>query len=171
MKESVEKGQEEHQLLYGLTSGKDGKMLMQAVEKEETISGGTIPLATAMALGVMEYNGSMGCIVAAPTAGSSVIAPGCMTALQQVHQLSDKQIEDGLFVSALIGVIMAACDVSFSGSVGGCQGEVGVSSAITSAGMASIFTEDKEAIMHAMAICMKNLLGLVCDPIDRKSVV
>ena len=31
--------------------------------------------------------------------------------------------------------------------------------------MASIFTEDKEAIMHAMAICMKNLLGLVCDPI------
>lgn len=60
---------------------------------------------------------------------------------------------------------MAACDVSFSGSVGGCQGEVGVSSAITSAGMASIFTEDKEAIMHAMAICMKNLLGLVCDPI------
>lgn len=165
MKESVKKGQEEHQLLYGLTSGKDGKMLMQAVEKEETISGGTIPLATAMALGVMEYNGSMGCIVAAPTAGSSGIAPGCMTALQQVHQLSDKQIEDGLFVSALIGVIMAACDVSFSGSVGGCQGEVGVSSAITSAGMASIFTEDKEAIMHAMAICMKNLLGLVCDPI------
>ena len=70
MKESVKKGQEEHQLLYGLTSGKDGKMLMQAVEKERRFWS-TIPLATAMALGVMEYNRSMGCIVAAPTAGSS----------------------------------------------------------------------------------------------------
>ena len=60
---------------------------------------------------------------------------------------------------------MAERDVSFSGSVGGCQGEVGVSSAITAAGLASLFTKDPDVIFQAMALCMKNLLGLVCDPI------
>ena len=64
-----------------------------------------------------------------------------------------------------MGVITANRDVSFSGSVGGCQGEVGVSSAITAAGLTSLFTADPEAIVHAMAMCLKNLLGLVCDPI------
>ena len=72
---------------------------------------------------------------------------------------------DALFVSALAGVVMAEREVSFSGSVGGCQGEVGVSSAITAAGLTSLFTREPEAIFHAMAMSLKNLLGLVCDPI------
>ena len=88
-----------------------------------------------------------------------------MVAVQEAYDLTDGQLVDALFVSALMGVIMAEKGVSFSGSVGGCQGEIGVSSAITAAGLASIFTDDPETVMHAMALCMKNLLGLVCDPI------
>ena len=165
MKESVKKGQEENRLLYGLTSGHDGKMLAKAVAEGRTISQGIIPKAVSMAIGVMELNGSMGCIVAAPTAGSSGIVPGSVVAVQNTYHLTDEQMIDALFVSALMGVIMAEKGVSFSGSVGGCQGEIGVSSAITAAGLASLFTDDPEAICHAMALCMKNLLGLVCDPI------
>ena len=56
-------------------------------------------------------------------------------------------------------------NVFFSGSVGGYQGEVGVSSAITAAGLASLFTQEPDTAVHAMALCLKNLLGLVCDPI------
>ena len=165
MKESVRQGQQETHLLYGLADGKDGKRLLQIAEAGATISGGIVPLATARALCVMEYNGSMGCIVAAPTAGSSGIVPGCYVTIQEKYNLPDEKIVDALFVSGLMGVVMAHRNVSFSGSVGGCQGEVGVSSAITSSGLASLFTGKSEEIVHAMALCLKNLLGLVCDPI------
>lgn len=165
MKQSVEQGRKENQLLYGLASGKDARLLSAAAAAGKTISGGIVPQAVAMALGVMEYNGSMGCIVAAPTAGSSGIVPGCMAAVQQKYGFSDEKLVDALFVSALMGIIMTERNVSFSGSVGGCQGEVGVSSAIAAAGLVSLFSDDPEVIVHAMALCLKNLLGLVCDPI------
>lgn len=154
-----------NEMLYGLTSGCDGKRLMGVAKEGKTISGGIVPVAVAKALGVMEYNASMGCIVAAPTAGSAGIVPGCMFTLQEEHGFSDDEIVDALFVSAITGVIMAHRNVSFSGAVGGCQGEVGVSSAIAAAGIASLFSKDPAVIFEAMGMCMKNLLGLVCDPI------
>ena len=166
MRQATEKGvNEENRMLYGLTGGRDGKHLTAAVKAGSTISGGLVPLAVAKALGVMEYNASMGCIVAAPTAGSAGIVPGCMFALQEEYGFSDDEIVDALFVSAIAGVIMAHRDVSFSGAVGGCQGEVGVSSAIAAAGIASLFTKDPAVVFDAMGMCMKNLLGLICDPI------
>jgi len=165
IRESVLLGMQDNKMLYGLASGRDAKMLMQAIRDEKTISGGIIPLAVARAIGVMEYNGSMGCIVAAPTAGSSGIVPGCFITIQEEYGIPDEKIVDALFVCSFMGVIMAHRDVSFSGSVGGCQGEVGVSSAISAAGIASLYTDDPNKITHAMALCLKNLLGLVCDPI------
>ncbi len=166
MKDSAtEAAKESHRLLYGLASGTDGKALRKAVEEGKTISGETIPMAVSIALEIMEYNASMGVIVAAPTAGSSGIVPGCFLTVQKKYGFSDEEMVKALFVSGLIGVIMSHRHVSFSGSVGGCQGEVGVSAAITAAGLVSLFTDDTEKIVHAMAICLKNLLGLVCDPI------
>lgn len=165
MKKSVEEGKKENDLIYGLTGGRDAKKLRNAIKNGRTISGGLIPKAVADAIGVMEYNASMGCIVAAPTAGSSGIVPGCMTVLAKEYDIPDERIEKALFISAIIGVIMDGRGVSFSGSVGGCQAEIGVSAAIAAAGIASLFTDDSEVVAHAMALCLKNLLGLVCDPI------
>ncbi len=164
MRESARYGlNEENQMLYGLTSGEDGKRMMK--QAEHSISGGIVPEAVARALAVMEHNASMGCIVAAPTAGSAGIVPGCMLTLQETYHFTDDEIVDALFVSAILGVVMAHRDISFSGSVGGCQGEVGVSSAIAAAGIASLFSKDPEVPLQAMAMCVKNMLGLVCDPI------
>lgn len=165
IRHSVQEGEKGNRMLYGLTSGQDGPRMLQAIKEKRIISDGVVPLAVARALGVMEYNGAMGCIVAAPTAGSSGIVPGSMVTIQEHFDFSDDEIIDALFVAALMGVVMANREVSFSGSVGGCQGEVGVSSAITAAGLASLFTRDPVVIVHAMAMCLKNLLGLVCDPI------
>lgn len=165
IRESVKKGQMKNDLLYGLASGKDSGLLMKYIKNTGSISGGIIPNAISYAIGVMEYNASMGCVVAAPTAGSSGIVPGALTAAQEEYDVGDDAVINALFTSALIGVIMSEKGVSFSGSVGGCQGEIGVSSAITAAGLASMFTDDPEIIMNAMALCLKNLLGLVCDPI------
>ncbi len=164
MREAARYGLEEpNQMLYGLTSGEDGKRMLR--QAEHSISGGIVPFAVAKALAVMEHNASMGCIVAAPTAGSAGIVPGCMLTLQEHYQFSDDQIVDALFVSSILGVVMAHRDISFSGSVGGCQAEVGVSSAIAAAGIASLFSEKPEVPLQAMAMCVKNMLGLICDPI------
>jgi L-serine dehydratase len=165
MKKSVEMGKKDNEMLFNLTGGKDGKKMWASINENRSISKGIVPEAVAMALGVMEYNGSMGCLVAAPTAGSSGIIPGCMVAVQEAYGLSDEEIIKALFISALMGVIMSMRNVSFSGSVGGCQGEVGVSSSIAAAGLASLFSDDPDVPFQAMAMCMKNLLGLVCDPI------
>lgn len=59
MRLSVEQGAGENKLLYGLASGKDAKLLSEAVAAGKTISGGIVPEAMAMALGVMELNGSI----------------------------------------------------------------------------------------------------------------
>lgn len=165
MKESVLEGEKPNKLLYGLANGRDAYLLKKAVNEKKLISGGIVPLAVSRALGVMEYNGSMGIIVAAPTAGSSGIVPGCFTTLLDEYGFSDERIANALFVCGMMGVIMSNRNVSFSGSVGGCQGEIGVSSAISAAGIVSLFSNDPKKVVHAMALCLKNLLGLVCDPI------
>lgn len=165
MKKSVERGKGENQMLYNLTGGKDARKMWNLLSGDKSISKGIIPKAVAMAIGVMEYNGAMGCLVAAPTAGSSGIMPACIVSAQEEYAISDEKAVNAMFVAALMGVIMAEREVSFSGSVGGCQGEVGVSSAISAAALTSMFTDDNDAVAQAMAMCLKNLLGLVCDPI------
>lgn len=165
MKQSAAKGVTgENEMLYGLTPGNDGKRLLDAA-KAQNLSGSTILTAVAKAVGIMEHNASMGCIVAAPTAGSAGIIPGSLLTLQEERAFDDETIVEALLVSGFAGTIMAHRKVSFSGSVGGCQGEVGVSSALAAAGLASLCTQDPETVFHAAAMCLKNLLGLVCDPI------
>lgn len=166
MKESVRAGMEdENHLLYGLLDGKDGKRMLKAHTSDSTISGGIVPLAVARALGVMEYNGSMGRIVAAPTAGSAGIVPGCLITVQEKFCFSDEQIIDALLAASITGVIMSHRNISFSGSVGGCQGEVGISSALAAAALSHLFCKEPNVVFNAMALSIKNILGLVCDPI------
>lgn len=163
MRDSVAAGQGKNAMLYGMTPGDDGAKLLR--EAGNSISGGLVPLATAYAIGVMEHNASMGRLVAAPTAGSAGIIPGVLLAASEAHGIPDEKLLHALFTAAFIGVVMDRRGVSFSGSVGGCQGEIGVSSALASAALTSLFTDDAEAITHAMAMSLKNLLGLVCDPV------
>ena len=165
MKEAQEKSRGNCLLLYGLTGGKDGEKLEKLIAEGGAISGGLIPEAVAAALRMMEYNASMGCIVAAPTAGSAGIVPACLLTAGKHYGYTDEDLVDALLTAALIGVILDARGVSFSGSVGGCQGEVGVSSALAAAALTSLRTSDPDKILHAMAMALKNLLGLVCDPI------
>lgn len=166
MRESAAKGiAGQNEMLYGLTGGNDGKRLYDSAQNGQSLSGATIMTAVARAVGVMEHNASMGCIVAAPTAGSAGIIPGCLLTLQEERGFDDETLVDALLISGFVGVIMAHRKVSFSGSVGGCQGEVGVSSALAAAGLTALCTRNPETIFHAAAMCLKNLLGLVCDPI------
>ena len=78
--------------------------------------------AVAYAMGVLEVNGSMGLIVAAPTAGSSGVVPGVFLALQKEHGSSDEELLAALYNSSAVG-FLAMRNASVAGAVGGCQAE------------------------------------------------
>lgn len=98
-------------------------------------------MAVARALAVMENNGSMRCVVAAPTAGAWRVLPGAILSVAEERGLSDDAIVDGLLVAAAVGVLVAM-RAPISGAIGGCQSEIGVASAMTAAGLAQLGGRD-----------------------------
>jgi len=152
--------------LYGFNKGDDGKRVLAAYEAGKSISGTVFPRALAIALANMEYSGAMaGSIVAAPTAACGTF-PGCLLALQEEKGYSDDEIVRAMLIGAVIGVVIRFHGSTFSGSAGGCQAEVGVTSAMAAAGMVYLNGGDDLHAVHAAALAIKNILGLICDPIS-----
>ncbi|MBS4960549.1 MAG: L-serine ammonia-lyase, iron-sulfur-dependent, subunit alpha [Clostridiales bacterium] len=151
--------------LYGYNDGKNGKRLLHAAQEGKTYMGPVMGKAIARGIATIEYGMSMGKIVAAPTCGSCGILPACMVTAQEEKGLSDRQMVDALFVAATMGVVMYYDNASFSGSKGGCQAEISVSSSMAAAALAYLSGADAEGCIHACALAIKALLGLVCDPV------
>lgn len=151
--------------LYGFNKGDGGKRVQKAYKEGRTMGGTVLPRALAIALASMEYGGSMsGCIVAAPT-GASGTLPGCLLSVQEERDLTDEQIIDAMLIGAAVGVIIRHHGSTFSGSAGGCQAEVGVTSAMAAAGMVYLGGGGTGQIIQAAALAIKNIMGLICDPI------
>ena len=85
----------------------------------------------ARALSAKEVNSCMGRVVAAPTAGASGILPGVLYTLQELHNLTDEEVYDGMLVAAGIALIIEHTS-SLAGAVGGCQAETGSAAAMAS---------------------------------------
>ncbi len=120
--------------------------------------------AVARAMAVLERSATMGVIVAAPTAGSAGVVPGCVLALADHLQLDDEQVMDGLYCAAAIGLNLttSAC---VAGAEGGCQAEVGSAAAMAAAALVQMMGGTPEQALDASSIALSNLLGLVCDPV------
>ena len=116
------------------------------------------------AMATLEVNASMGLIVAAPTAGSAGIVPGILLALQEVYELSDAQLLEGLFHAGAIGYL-AMRNATVAGAVGGCQAEVGVASAMAASAMVELMGGTPKMCVAAASTVLQNMLGLVCDPV------
>lgn len=106
----------------------------------------------------------MGRIVAAPTAGSCGVLPGVLFSLAESHHVSEEKLVEGLLTSGAVGLVIAK-NASLSGAEGGCQAEIGSASAMGAAAVVEIMGGTPEQALHGGAIALKNLLGLVCDPI------
>lgn len=172
MKETVDTGLNgEVKTLFGFDPGDDGKKMMKALESGRTLSGSTMARAFAKAMATMEVGESMGRIVAAPTGGSAGIVPGCILTVQEDRGYTDDELARALFAAAAAGIGLYYHEVSFSGMGGGCQGEIGVSSAIAACALAYLGGADAAGCCHAMALAMKNILGLVCDRIAGSSEI
>lgn len=116
------------------------------------------------ALSAKEVNSCMGRVVAAPTAGASGILPGTMVTLQEIHQLTDEKIVEGLLVGAGIALIIEE-KASLAGAVGGCQAETGSAAAMAAGAIVYCLGGTIDQVFNAVAITIQCMLGLVCDPV------
>jgi L-serine dehydratase len=165
MEESIRKGLSgENAMVGGLMPGDDAKRMLDAFRQGKTLSGGVLPLAIARAISAMEVNASMGRVCAAPTAGSCGVLPGTLSTVAEVFPAERETVLDGLLVSGVYGALIAS-KAPVSGAVGGCQSEIGVASAMAAAALVQIGGGTAEQTAEAMALALKNMLGLVCDPV------
>jgi L-serine dehydratase len=147
----------------GLISG-DAKKLYDYAKKGKTVCGPALALAMSRALSCLEVNASMGKICAAPTAGSSGILPAAMISAAEEFSLPEETLLKGLLTASGIGMIIDA-NATLSGACGGCQGEWGAAGAMAAAAIVEMLGGTPEAAVNAAAIALKNVMGLVCDPV------
>jgi L-serine dehydratase len=113
---------------------------------------------------VSEKNAAGGCIVTAPTCGSSGVLPSVMKYLQDTYKCEDIEIHRALMTAGLVGLIVKT-NASISGALVGCQGEVGTACAMAAAAAAYILGGSNYQIEYAAEMGMEHHLGLTCDPI------
>ena len=116
------------------------------------------------ALSAKETNACMGKVVAAPTAGASGILPGYFASLQRLHNLTDRQIGEGLLIGAGIALVIQK-NASLAGAVGGCQAETGSAAAMAAGAGTYLLGGTPQQAFRAVAITIQCMLGLICDPV------
>lgn len=147
----------------GLVGGAAGQM-EDYIKTGSTLCGNTISKVIMRALRLGESNACMKRIVAAPTAGACGVLPAVLVTAAEKDSLSDEKMMEALFVAAGIGQIIAL-RAYIAGAMGGCQAEIGSASSMAAGALVYLKNGSPEQISDAAAIALKNLLGLVCDPV------
>lgn len=147
----------------GLIGG-DAVKLKQFAESGKTLTGQFMVKAMARAISSSEVNAAMGKIVACPTAGSCGILPAAIISAGEKLNKSEDELVQALFTAAGVGVIIAK-NATMAGAEGGCQAECGSAAAMASAAVVEMMGGTVEQSLDAAAIVIKNILGLVCDPV------
>ena len=147
----------------GLVGG-DGLKMRQYNLKGKNLAGGYVGEVIAEALSMAESNACMCRIVAAPTAGACGVLPAVLLPLCHREELSQQQILEALYVASGVGAVVAH-RASIAGASGGCQAEIGTASAMAAGALVALRRGSAAQIGHAVAITLKNLMGLVCDPV------
>ncbi|PTG55975.1 L-serine ammonia-lyase, iron-sulfur-dependent, subunit alpha [Staphylococcus chromogenes] len=163
MEKAVEEGIQGVTSKTGLTGG-DAVLMKQYIESGKSIAGYTLLDAVSKAVATNEVNAAMGKICATPTAGSAGVVPGVLFALKDKLQLSRTDMLNFLLTSGAFGFVVAN-NASISGAAGGCQAEVGSAAAMAAAAVVEAAGGTPQQSAEGFAICMKNMLGLVCDPV------
>lgn len=147
----------------GLAGGA-GQKMRNYLEEEHALCGGFMGSVIASALEMGESNACMKRIVAAPTAGACGVLPAVLVNYQKKQGTADEKILEALYVAAGIGQVIAS-RAFIAGALGGCQAEIGSASAMAAGAVTALEGGTERQICHAAAMALKNLLGLVCDPV------
>ncbi|MGM0835602.1 MAG: L-serine ammonia-lyase, iron-sulfur-dependent, subunit alpha [Bacillota bacterium] len=163
MEQAVERGLQGVKSVSGLTGG-DAVLLQRYIESGKSLTGKNILDAVSKAVATNEVNAAMGTICATPTAGSAGVVPGTLFAVKNVLNPTREEMINFLFTSGAFGFVVAN-NASISGAAGGCQAEVGSASGMAAAAIVEMAGGTPDQCAQAMAITLKNMLGLVCDPV------
>ncbi len=163
MLESVDNYRSDSRSVSGLVGGDAQKMWDYGAE-QESLCGEYMQQVIATALCVGESNACMRRIVAAPTAGACGVLPAVLVPLFRRGAVDEDAIVRALYVASGIGAVIGyrAC---IAGASGGCQAEIGTASAMAAGALVDLRGGTADQIGQAVAMALKNLLGLVCDPV------
>ena len=156
MKNSVTDGLTPSKSISGLTGG-DAVKMDAYLKSGKTLSDTTVLTAVRNAIAVNELN-------ATPTAGSAGCLPAVLTTAIDKLNLSEEEQLEFLFTAGAFGLVIGN-NASISGAEGGCQAEVGSASAMSAAALVKAAGGSAYQASQAVAFVIKNMLGLICDPV------
>ncbi|MFC5630671.1 MULTISPECIES: L-serine ammonia-lyase, iron-sulfur-dependent, subunit alpha [Streptococcus] len=163
MKSSVTEGLTPTKSISGLTGG-DALKMDTYIRLGKTLSDNTILSTVRNAMAVNELNAKMGLVCATPTAGSAGCLPAVLSTAIDKLGLNEKEQLDFLFTAGAFGLVIGN-NASISGAEGGCQAEVGSASAMSAAAVVMAAGGTAYQASQAIAFVIKNMLGLICDPV------
>jgi L-serine dehydratase len=124
----------------------------------------TLKWVSCFALGVNEENAAFGRVVTAPTNGAAGVVPSVLMYHECFCRLAPTAVENFLLAAGAVGALFKK-GATLSAAMGGCQAEIGVSSAMAAAGLAQCLGGTPERVLMAAEIAMEHHLGLTCDPV------
>lgn len=163
MREADDSYDESLRSASGLAGG-DGAKLEAFRKQENRLIGDFLTEVMAKAVKMGESNACMRRIVAAPTAGACGVIPAVMLTYAEQKNISEDKMVEALFVAGGIGEIIAE-NASIAGAEGGCQAEIGTAAAMAAGALTYLEGGDHEMIGSAVALSLKNMMGLTCDPV------
>ena len=164
MKEAITAGLHSKELSISGMCGDDCWKLQKRFEQKHALFGKLYEKIVTYALATSEENLRMGKIVACPTAGSCGIVPAVLVAVSESLGVSEKEQIDALITAGEIGRIISN-KIQLAGAVGGCQAECGVAAAMSAGALTQMRGGSVRQVLNAVALAIKNLLGLTCDPV------
>lgn len=155
-----------HQNLIGELPYNSPQEWLEVIRKTEVKFRQILKWVSCFALAVNEVNAALGRVVTAPTNGSAGVIPAVLMYYMVIenHQATDKEIKQFLMVAGEIGSIFKKGS-TISAAMGGCQAEIGVSSAMAAGALCELMGGTPAQVQMAAEIAMEHHLGLTCDPI------
>jgi L-serine dehydratase len=125
----------------------------------------TLDWVSCFALSVNEENASFGRVVTAPTNGAAGVVPAVLQYfIVFCDGFTDEKVIQFIMTASEIGSIFKK-GATLSAAMGGCQAEIGVSSAMAAAALTECLGGSQRQVLMAAEIAMEHHLGLTCDPI------
>lgn len=155
-----------HQKMIGELPYSSPQEWLQVIRKTEVKFRQILKWVSCFALSVNEVNAALGRVVTAPTNGSAGVIPSVLMYYMVIenHDANEEHIKQFLLVAGKIGTIFKK-GATISAAMGGCQAEIGVSSAMAAAALCEVMGGTPEQCLIAAEIAMEHHLGLTCDPI------
>lgn len=164
MKEAIKRGMQSSEMSFSGMCGQDCEKLKKRYEKSQTLFSETFQKILLYSFATIEENLRMGKIAACPTAGSCGIVPSVITAVSETLKSTQEDEINALLTAGMIGKIISE-KMSLAGAVAGCQAECGVAASMAAGALVQLFGGESSQIINAAALALKNIMGLVCDPV------